>query len=152
METKIPKCQSLAIKAGSGQVYDPNLMLSGSKLPFTGNKPVHFPGSVIQVPNNPDARPNLHTKLESLLRKIDQIPVTRKQKIFKLGVCPRNSWDLTINSFPLTWLETSLEPLATRYLKSWLGLAKPADPSRFFLPLDYDGLGLPLSLDYTRSY
>ena len=35
---------------------------------------------------------------------------------------------------PLTWLETSLDPLATRYLKSWLGLAKVADPSRLFLP------------------
>ena len=126
-------------------MYDPNLMLSGAKLPFAGNKPVRFLGGVIQVPNNPDARPNLHTKLESLLRKIDQIPVTRKQKmlIFKLGVCPRIPWDLTINSFPLTWLETSLDPLATRYLKSWLGLAKPADPSRLFLPPDHGGLGLP---------
>ena len=33
MEAKIPKCQCLAIKAGSGQVYDPNLMLSGAKFP-----------------------------------------------------------------------------------------------------------------------
>ena len=100
---------------------------------------------MIQVPNHTDARPNLHTKLESLLRKIDQIPVTRKQKmlIFKLEVCPRISWDLTINSFPLTWLETSLDPLATRYLKSWLGLAKAADPSRLFLPPNHGGLGLP---------
>ena len=136
MEAKIPKCQSLVIKAGSGQVYNPNLMLSGSKLHFAGNKPLCFLGGVIQVPKHPDARPNLHTKLESFLRKIDQIPVTRKQKmlIFKLGVCPHISWILTINSFPLTWLETSLDPLATRYLKSWLGLAKPADPSRLFLP------------------
>ena len=63
MEAKIPKCQCLAIKAGSGQGYDPNLMLSGSKLPFAGNKPVRFLGGVIQVPNHPDARPNLHTKL-----------------------------------------------------------------------------------------
>ena len=63
--------------------------------------------------------------------------------IFKLGVYPHISWDLTINLFPLTWLETSLDPLATRYLKSWLGLAKPADPSRFFLRPDHGGLGLP---------
>ena len=34
MQAKIPKCQCLAIKAGSGQVYDPNLMLSGAKLPL----------------------------------------------------------------------------------------------------------------------
>ena len=60
-------------------MYDPRLMLSGAKLLFAGNKPVRLVGGVIQVPNNPDARPSLHTKLESLLRKRDQIPVTRKQ-------------------------------------------------------------------------
>ena len=63
--------------------------------------------------------------------------------IFKLGVCPRISWDLTVNTFPLTWVETSLDPLATRYLKSWLGLTKSADPSKLFLPPPHGGLGLP---------
>ena len=145
MKAKIPKCQCLAIKSGSGRAYDPNLMLSGTKLPFAGNKPVRFLGGVVQVPSTLDARPILQTKLHSLLSKIDQVPVTRKQKMlmFRLGVCPRISWDLTINSFPLTWLETSLDPLATRYLKSWLGLAKPGDPSRLFLPPAHGGLGLP---------
>ena len=88
----------------------------------------------------------LNTYCRSLLNRIDQTPVTPKQKMliymYKLGVCPRISWDLTISSFPLSWIETSLDPLVTKYLKAWLGLAKPADPSRLFLPQNR-GLGLP---------
>ena len=146
MAAKIPKCQCLAIEASTGKVYDPNLTLSGDTLPFIGNHPVKFLGGVIQVPSdNQAARGMLKSKLDTLLSRIDQTPVTSKQKmlIFKLGVCPRISWDLTINSFPLSWIESSLDPLATRYLKAWLGLAKPADPSRLFLPQSHGGLGLP---------
>ena len=145
MEAKIPKCQCMAIKASSGKVYDPNLTLSGAHLPFIGNQPTRFLGGVIQVPtNNKDARAKLHMKLDILLRRIDQTPVTPKQKmhIYKFGVCSRISWDLTITSFPLSWVESSLDPLATKYLKSWLGLARPADPSRLFLPPSHGGLGL----------
>ena len=58
-------------------------------------------------------------------------------------MCPRISWDLTINTFPLSWVESSLDPLAIKYLKQWLGLAKPADPSRLYLPQNLGGLGLP---------
>ena len=95
--------------------------------------------------NNQEAHLKLQMKLCTLLKRVDQIPVTRKQKmlLFKLGVCPRISWDLTINTFPLPWVESSLDPLATKYLKQWLGLAKPADPSRLYLPQNLGGLGLP---------
>jgi len=109
----------MALKAGSSKVYDPMLTLSGTKLPFVGNQPVRFLGGVIQVPsNNIGARFELANKLQSLLKKIDKTPVTSKQKmlIFKLGVCPRISWDLTITTFPLSWIETTLDPLVTRYL------------------------------------
>ena len=82
----------MAIKAGTGKVYDPNLTLSNATLPFTDNQPVRFLGVVIQVPtDNHTARLKLQMKLDTLIRRIDQTPVTLKQKmlIFKLGVCPR---------------------------------------------------------------
>lgn len=63
-------------------------------------------------------------------------------QIYKFGVCSHISWDLTTTSFPLSWVESSLDPLATKYLKSWLGLARPADPSQLFLPPSHGGLRL----------
>ena len=75
--------------------------------------------------------------------------MTRKQKLklYRLGICPRISWDLTISKFPLLWIEKTLNPLATRYLKRWAGLARPADPARLFLPQNAGGLNLSLPSD-----
>ena len=145
MEAKISKCQCMAIQASSGRTYDPILSLSGAKLPFVGSHPVRFLGGTIQVLTNiHHAREHLRNKLATLLDRINRTPVTRKQKmlLYKLGICPRITWDLTINSFPLSWIESYLDPLATRHLKLWLGLAKPADPSRLYLPYKHGGLGL----------
>lgn len=36
--------------------------------------------------------------------------------------------DLSVAEFPVTWLETKLQPLATCYLKKWSGLARPQTP------------------------
>ena len=132
MIANISKCQCLAIRASSGKVYNPNLSLSDAKIPFIGNQPVKFLGGTIQVPSNPqNAFLKLQDKVQILLRKVDNTPVIRKQKmlLYKLGVCPRITWDLTINNFSLSRVE-SLDPLVTKYLKSWLGLARPADPSK----------------------
>ena len=41
-------------------------------------------------------------------------------------------------------MEKTLDSLVTHYLKKWLGLAKPADPVRLFLPIDDGGLNLSL--------
>ena len=53
------------------------------------------------------------------------------------------TWDLIISDFPLSWIEKHLDPLVTKQLKCWSGLALPADPSRLFLPSSVGGLELP---------
>ena len=129
----------------SSKVYDPNLTLGGAKLPFVGNHPVRFLGGVIQIPTNiHEARNNIKLKLTTLLSRIHQVPVTPKEKalLYRLGVCPRLTWDLTINNLPLSWIESTLDPIATKSLKCWLGLARSADPSWLFLPQENGGLGL----------
>ena len=80
------------------------------------------------------------------MAQVDQVPVTRKQKLklFRLGICPRLTWDLTISEYPVSWLEKNLDPLATRYLKKWAGLTRSADPARLFLPQARGGFGLSL--------
>ena len=41
-------------------------------------------------------------------------------------------------------MEKTLDPLATRHLKKWAGLARAADPARLFLPQASGGFGLSL--------
>ena len=147
MKAKVSKCQAMAIEGSTGRVYDPELHIAGGEIPFVGNSPVRFLGGTIQIPRNlTSAREAIEGKLTRLLQQVDATLVTRKQKLelFRLGVCPRLSWDLTISEFPVSWLEKTLDRITIRYLKKWAGLAKPADPARLFLLQDKGGLNLPL--------
>ena len=131
----------------TGKVYDPKLQVAGKKIPFVGNHPVKFLGGTIQIPTNTAlAREAISDKLASLLTRVDEIPVTRKQKLklYRLGICPRLSWDLTIFDFPVSWIEKTLDAVTTRFLKKWAGLAKSTDPARLFLPQNLGGLNLSL--------
>ena len=91
------------------------------------------------------ARGSLMGRLTSLLQKVDNSLVTQQQKLklFKSAICPRLTWDLSVNSFPLSWIERQLQPLATRFLKRWCGLALPADPKCLFLSKENGGQDLP---------
>jgi hypothetical protein len=80
-----------------------------------------------------------------MLQKVNETPITRQQKIklFKVSICPRLTWDLSISDLPVSWLQNTLQPIATRFLKRWSGLAKSADPNRLFLPKSNGGFELP---------
>jgi hypothetical protein len=67
----------------------------------------------------------------------------QKLLLYRAAVCPRLNWDLAINQFPISWVRSKLEASATKFLKKWVGLARPADPSRLYLPTREGGLGLP---------
>ncbi len=87
-----------------------------------GNNTFKFLGLPIQVPCDTHvARTAIRQSLDRMLQAVDQCPVTRKQKLklYKLGICPRLTWPLTIQEFPMTWLERNLENAATRFLKKW---------------------------------
>ena len=82
---------------------------------------------------------------------MDRCPVTRRQKLklYKLGICPRLNWPLTIQEFSISWIERELEAMATRFIKQWAGLAKSANPNLLYLPKRDSGLNLPsLSILY----
>ena len=88
-----------------------------------------------------------------MLQAVDKCPVTRRQKLklYKLGICPRLNWPLTIHEFPLTWIEREMEAMATHFLKKWAGLAKSANPNLLYLPQRDGGLNLSsLSSLYKR--
>ena len=83
--------------------------------------------------------------LEKMLKIIDVTPVTRKQKLrlFIDVVCPRLSWLLTTEEFPLSWIEAQVQPLATRFIKKWADLSKSANTSVLFLPKREGSLQIP---------
>ena len=80
-----------------------------------------------------------------MLEAIDQTPLSRKQKLhlYSGGVCPWLSWPLMIQEFPATWMEQKVNPLVTRFLKTWSGLGKSANTALLYLPQSQGGLNLP---------
>ena len=121
MQAKIPKCHSLAIHTTSGRTYDPMLTLHGNSLPDIGNISIKFLGAYIQIPPDHNRmRDHLMSKLNSLLNKVNSVPVSRQQKLFlyRAAICPRLLWDLGISDLPMSWVTKCLEATATYFLKT----------------------------------
>ncbi len=91
MRASVAKCQCVALEASSGHVVDPDLSLSGQKIPFIGHRPVKFLGGTVQILADKQlAHTHILNKVEALLSRVDALPVTRKQKLrlYRLGVYP----------------------------------------------------------------
>ena len=146
LKAKVPKCRSMAIQASAGKRVSPTLTISGREIPPAEDRVFKFLGMPVRVhSSNDDARSSLRGSLQQMLTAIDKTPLTRQQKLrlFKFGVCPRLSWPLLVEDFPITWLERDLQPLATKALKEWAGLARHSNTSILFLPAKRGGLALP---------
>ena len=133
----------MIIQTSSGKRICPSLTISGDTIPAAEDDAFKFLG--MPVRNNTTARSSLQGTLQSMLNAIDETPLTRQQKLrlFKHGVCPRLSWPLLVEVFPISWLERELQPLATKALKKWVGLARPSNTLILFLPTKKGGLALP---------
>ena len=146
MRPNVSKCVTVAIKASTGKAYNPNLKLKNETIPYLGETTFRFLGAPVAIHSTSDqSREHLVAKLTSMLEKVDATPITRQQKLklFKVSICPRLTWDLSISDLPVSWLQSHLQPIATRFLKRWSGLARSADPNRLFLPKSNGGLELP---------
>ena len=146
MKAKVPKCHSMVLQASTGKLLTPSLCINGEKIPPAEPESFKFLGMPVRVYTNNDmARSSLLDTLHRYLAAIDDTPLTRQQKLrlFKFGVCPRLSWPLLVEVFPISWLERELQPLATRALKKWSGLTSSSNTSILFLPAKKGGLALP---------
>ena len=146
LKAKVQKCRSMIIQASSGKRICPSLTISGDTIPAAEDDAFKFLGMPVRVyANTNTARSSLQGTLQSMLNAIDETPLTRQQKLrlFKHGVCPRLSWPLLVEVFPISWLERELQPLATKALKKWVGLARPSNTSILFLPTKKGDLALP---------
>ena len=75
-----------------------------SKLTFPHGVDIHFLGAPVWIHGNEkQARKRLAEKWTSLLETIDTTLVTRQQKLqlFKLAICQRLTWELSVNYFPI---------------------------------------------------
>jgi hypothetical protein len=145
MKPNVSKCVYLSIHASTGNPYDPNLWLNGEVIPFIGDNTFTFLGAPVNTHSSIDtAREDLQQKLTTMLQKVDTTLLSRLQKLklFKLAICPRLTWDLSVHCFPQTWLKDTLQPIATRLLKKWCGVAKSADTGCIFLPHENGGMGI----------
>ena len=146
LRAKVPKCRSLVLQASSGRRVIPTLTINGDRIPTSEDGEFKFLGMPVRLhSSNDEARSALKGSLQRMLSAIDESPLTRQQKLrlYKHGVCPRLSWPLLVEEFPITWLEQDLQPLATSALKRWSGLAKFSNTSILFLPVKKGGLALP---------
>ena len=146
MQANVPKCVGVAIKASTGRAYNPNHTLSDQPIPYLGDTTFRFLGAPVAIHStSAETREHLATKLSAMLQRVDNTSITRQQKLnlFKVCICPRLTWDLSISNLPVSWLQNTLQPIATRYLKRWTGLSRSADPNRLFLPKSNGGLELP---------
>ena len=133
LKAKVPKCHEMSLQASTGKTVNPNLTLGGEAIPeFDGS----WGMSVWLHINNSTAKTTLVDDLKRMLEAVDKAPVTRQQKLrlYKQGICPRVSWPLLVEEFPVTWLERHLQPLTTRFLKRWTGLACCSNTAILFLP------------------
>ena len=123
MKPNVPMCCSLAVQAPFGKVYNPQLSLT---IPFIGSSTFRFLGTPVTVHKSQEkARAALIEKLQTLLLKVDATQLTshHKMRLFRHGVCPRLTWDLSTVDFSISWVEKNLDTLTVKCLKQWTGLA-----------------------------
>ena len=146
LKAKVPKCAAISIHGHTGKCTNPHLSISNERIPFLESKST----SLLELPviatlSTDSIKKQLQQKLEQYLNLTDQSPLSCQQKlrIYKEAICPCLSWLLSLIDLPLTWIERTLEPLATTRLKKWCGLSRPTDPSCIFLNKANGGLGIP---------
>lgn len=147
LKAKVPKCRSVVIQASTGKQVSSHLSIGGATIPpVEEDDTFKFLGMPVRFyRNNNAARTALQDQLQRMMSAIDETPLTPQQKLrlFKQGVCPRLSWPLLIEEFPITWLERELQPLATKALKKWVGLSRSSNTAILFLSVKRGGLGIP---------
>ena len=139
LKAKVEKCCSMSVQESTGRRVN-------SGIPEAPDDGYRFLGMCVWLfRNNNRARATLMEDLKRMLEAVDKAPVTHQQKLrlYKLGICPRIAWPLQVEEFPLTWLEQSLQPVATRFVKKWAGLARSFSTAILFLPEKRGGLALP---------
>ena len=130
MRAKVPKCNSSALKTSISKLVDPCLSINTEPIPFT-SEPVEFLGHMFGMFGPHQNLDNLKQKLSpSLQRMLDCVnvcPMSRKYKLsmYRLRVCSRLPWLLSIEDLPITWVKKALMLLLLGMLRNEQGWHGP---------------------------
>ena len=124
IEAKVVKCRSLAFRSRpKSEFYGPMLHICGQQIPFVGEAGAIFLGLPLDLSLSTD-------KIQDMITtKVDEVslPATLKLKLYRLGICPRLNWLISLADLPLTWIERQAESITTKFLKRWCHLARRAN-------------------------
>ena len=147
IEPKVIKCRSLAFKKRpTNGFFDPNIAIGGEKVPYGGDNEIKFLGLPVDLDLSVSKRQELLLqRLRVFCERVDTLPLksVQKLKIYKLCICPRLSWLLSVQEYPFSCIERHLEPIATSYLKKWCHISRCANTSCLYLPSTSLGLNMP---------
>ena len=123
MEPEVPKCRALSLQSRRPQrnrFSNPQLPLGEEQIPFLGDKTIPFLGlPVTKLMLTTSHRESLSGKLQTLLERVDNSPITTKQKarLYRDGICPCLAWGFRVLELPITWIEREFESKANNFLK-----------------------------------
>ena len=126
LKLKASKCKSLSIVSGKSTPI--SFTLNGTALETLDKDSYKFLGSTITFSGKQkETLKVIIDHFESRLKSIDKLLIRNefKIKIYKDYLLPASRFILTVHTLTDTSLK-SLDSLATRYLKSWLGLPPSA--------------------------
>jgi hypothetical protein len=126
-------------------VFDPGLTIFGEAVTFFADDLHKYLGRLLSTDiTNKGGYKSTVEFFSSALSRIDDAPITGPSKawIYQFYVLAVLSWPFSIYPFSVSDISKNFEALATRFLKKWYGLAKPANPAILFLPKSRNGLGI----------
>ena len=119
-----------------GKAVDPELKVWNSNdqwFPkWIGEDSFKFLGkSLVAELSSRSAKKNVLGKYKNYSKLIDETLLTGAQKlwIWEHFAMSKVAWDFLIHDFPPSFVKTKLQPIQTKYLNKWSGLARAADPS-----------------------
>ena len=97
-----------------------------------------------------DHKSEIMDTLTDFLNKIDQLPLHPKNRIrlYSQYVLSKISWHFTISDIGKTWVNETLDPIVSKYIRKWLELPISATLSNILLP--YNRFGLNVVLPSTK--
>ena len=93
----MPQPSSLSVNS---EDVCPKLHLYDQPIHFIENQTTRFLGERVQIPfDSKSSRITLFTKLSTMLKKVDAVPITSHQKLllYRAAVCPRLNWESMVN-------------------------------------------------------
>jgi len=147
LAAKPKKCIAAGFR--HGEVVDPELKVwesEGKHYPrcLEAGEAFKFLGKGLLADlSNSWHKEKLEKKFNEYANLIDGTLLTGIQKawIWEHFAMAKYAWDFLISDVPPSFVESMLQPIQTRFLKKWVGLAVSADPSILYRSPEHAGLG-----------